>query len=97
MFEFEWDSAKAAINVRKHKVGFELAATVFADALMQSIPDKRHSTFEERWLTMGQAQDGWLLVVSHTYAETGCELTTVRLISARPATRNERRQFESDE
>ena len=53
MFEFEWDPAKAASNLRKHKVGFELAATVFQDSLMQSILDEDHSEFEQRWMTMG--------------------------------------------
>ena len=95
MFEFEWDPAKAASNLRKHKVSFELAATVFQDPFMQSIPDEDHSEFEERWITMGLARNGQLLVVSHTYVEG--DKISVRLISARPANRNERRQFESDE
>ena len=60
MFEFEWDPAKAASNLRKHKVGFELAATVFQDLLMQSILDEDHSEFEQRWITMGRARDGRL-------------------------------------
>ena len=96
MFEFKWDPAKAASNLRKHGVGFDLAATVFRDPLMRSIPDPEHSEFEERWITMAHAGDGRLLVVSHTYARTGEDRTLVRLISARSATRNERRQFESD-
>ena len=97
MFEFEWDPAKAASNLRKHKVGFELAATVFLDPLMRSILDEDHSEFEQRWITMGRARDGRLLVVSHTDAWAEGDKTSVRLISARPPTRNEQRQFESGE
>ncbi len=97
MFAFDWNPAKAAINLRKHSVSFDLAATVFQDPLMKSIFDRSHSEFEERWITMGQTKDGQLLVVSHTYAQTASEETSVRLISARPATRNERRQFEVGE
>ena len=97
MFEFEWDPAKAASNLRKHKVGFELAATVFQDPLMQSILDEDHGGFEQRWITMGRARDGRLLVVSHTDARAEGDKISVRLISARPATRSEQRQFESGE
>lgn len=93
---FDWDPAKAASNLRKHKVSFELAAAVIMDPLSKSIPDDDHSHFEERWLTMGIARNGQLLVVSHTYVETGGE-AYVRLISAREATRKERRQYESGE
>ena len=97
MFEFEWNPAKSANNTRKHKVSFELAATVFLDPLMRSILDEDHSEFEERWITMGRTRDGRVLVVSHTDVQTGGDKTLVRLISARPATRNEQRQFESGE
>ena len=97
MFEFEWDPAKAASNLRKHKVSFELAATVFKDQLMQSIPDEDRSDFEERWITMGLAGNGQLLVVSHTYTEMDGDKQSVQIISARTATRNERGQFESGE
>ena len=55
MFEFEWEPAKAASNLRRHGISFELAATVFQDPLMRSIPDEDHSEFEERWITIGQA------------------------------------------
>ena len=94
MFRFEWDPAKAASNLRKHAVSFELAATVLQDPLSQSILDGEHSAFEERWITMGLARDGRLLVVSHSDAETCGNHTLVRLISARAATSPERRQYE---
>ena len=96
-FEFEWDPAKAAKNHRKHQVDFELAATVIQDPLAISIPDQDHCAFEERWVTMGHTRDSRLLVVSHTWAETVDGMITVRLISARPATRDERHKYESGE
>jgi uncharacterized DUF497 family protein len=97
MVAFEWDPAKAASNLRKHNVSFELAATVFQDPFMKSIVDRDHSEFEERWITIGLTRHGRLLVVSHTSVQTSSDETAVRLISARPATRNERRQFELGE
>ncbi len=93
---FDWDPAKAASNLRKHNVSFELAATVFVDPLSKSIPDQDQSEFEERWITVGIARNGQLLVVSHTYVDSSGEVS-VRLISARAATRKERRQYETDE
>lgn len=95
MFEFDWDPAKAASNLRKHGVSFELAATVFSDQLATTIPDEDQSAFEERWITMGESQDGQLLVVSHTASEDDGGRTFVRIISARPATPRERRQFQT--
>ena len=93
--EFDWDRAKAASNLRKHRVSFELAATVFADWLATSVPDEDHGAFEERWITMGVAEDGRLLVLSHTSAADDGGEMLVRIISARPATPRERRQYES--
>lgn len=63
----------------------------------RSILDEDHGGFEQRWITMGRARDGRLLVVSHTDARAKDDKTSVRLISARPVTRNEQRQFESGE
>ena len=95
MFEFEWDPAKAASNLRKHDVSFELAATVFRDPLARSIPDEDHGAFEERWITIGQARGSKLLVVSHTDFRNEDDKMSVRIISARLVTPDERRQFES--
>ncbi len=96
MLAFAWDPAKAASNLRKHKVAVELAATVFLDRFAMSVVDEDHGAFEERWITMGVAQDGRLLVVSHTFAEDdGNGASVLRIISARQATPDERRQFES--
>ncbi len=94
MVTFEWDPAKAASNVRKHAVEFELAAPIIVDRSARSVLDEHHGAFEERWITMGVAQDGRLLVISHTIVEEGDDML-VRIISARPATPRERRQYES--
>jgi uncharacterized protein len=94
--EFDWDPAKAASNAAKHGVSFPQAATVLADALALTVFDAEHSEFEERWFTLGMSSEGRLLAVSHTYAVTGTEGARVRIISAREATRNERRQYEDE-
>lgn len=94
-YHFEWDPAKAAGNHRKHGAGFELAATVFQDPLALSLFDKEHSETEERWVTLGQASNGALLVVVHTYQEIDEHNAAVRIISARAATKREQRDYES--
>lgn len=63
---------------------------------MISIPDEEHSETEERWITMGQAENHKPLVVVHTYHEISANAATVRIISARPATEQEQRQYEAD-
>jgi uncharacterized DUF497 family protein len=91
--DFEWDPRKAAANRRKHRVTFEEAATAFADPLSVTVPDPDHSPARElRYILIGRSDLGRLLVVSH--AERGA---TIRLISARPATRRERGQYEEGE
>ena len=86
---FEWDAGKAAQNVRKHGVPFEEARSVFADALSLTIPDPDHSDREVRWLQLGMSNQYRLLVVSCT--ERG---DRIRIISARLATKRERRDYE---
>ena len=91
-FEFAWDPAKAAINRKRHRVSFEEAATAFYDPLSLTIPDPDHSAGEARYLLIGRASSGRLLVVSHLdEAET-----RIRIISAREPTRHERRHYEED-
>ena len=94
--EFTWDPAKAASNVTRHGVAFAQGATMFADALALTMFDGAHSEFEERWFTLGMSSEGKLLAVSHTYAATSVSSARVRMISAREATRNERRQYENE-
>lgn len=88
--KFQWDSDKASSNVRKHSASFEEAVTVFGDPLAITITDPDHSVGEFRLLTTGQSRLQRLLVVAHTEREG-----EVRLISARLATRQERRSYES--
>jgi len=87
--DFEWDEAKAESNERKHGVAFSEALTVFADPLSVTGYDRRHAEDEDRFLTMGLSVDGRLLVVSHTDRSD-----VVRIISAREATRRERKDYE---
>ena len=87
---FRWNPSKAVSNAEKHGVSFEEAVTVFGDPLAATILDPDHSVGECRFLTRGLSRAQRLLVVSHT--ERASE---VRLISARLATRQERRNYES--
>jgi len=86
---FSWDDRKAAANLRKHRISFEEAATIFEDPLLITVPDKSHANGEERFFSIGQSRRGGLIAVAHT--ETG---SRIRIISARKATRLERRTYE---
>ncbi len=86
---FEWDPQKAAINLRKHKVSFEEATTALDDPLSATAFDPDHSVGENRFITFGISNHGRLLVVSH-----GEEGEVIRIISARLASKNERRIYE---
>lgn len=96
MFEFDWDPSKAASNLRKHGIDFRMSATVILDPLSKSELDERYRDAEERWITVGKDENGQLQVVCHTYRDKGNH-TFVRIISARSATRNERRKYESEQ
>jgi uncharacterized DUF497 family protein len=86
---FEWDARKASANVRKHRVTFEQAATVFNDPAALTFADPDHSDEEFREITIGHTSQGRLLFVSH------CERAgRMRIIGARPASRAERKQYE---
>lgn len=86
---FEWDPRKAASNLRRHGVSFDEASTAFGDPLARLIDDPRHSVGEHRMVLLGRSVQDRLLVVMFT--ERG---DIIRLISARPATRRERRDHE---
>ena len=94
MSDFEWDPSKAASNLRKHGVDFRDAAAVFDDPNQLVIFDEDHSEDERRFLTIGLTTQHRLIVVSHTLRQKGGQPAT-RIISARPASRNERREYES--
>ena len=87
--EFEWDGNKAAANLRKHRVSFEDASSVLGDPLAITFQDPAHSFGEHRFLAFGVSRTGLLLVVS--FADRG---KRTRLISARQATRAERKIYE---
>lgn len=87
--QFGWDALKAAENLVKHGVSFDEASTVFSDPLAGTILDPRHST-EERFITIGLSTSQRLIVVAHADRDD-----RVRIISARRATRRERRDYES--
>lgn len=88
--EFEWDAVKAVANLGKHGVSFGEAATAFSDPLSTTISDPLHSESEARYVLLGQTRAGRLVVVVHV--DRGVR---VRLISARLATRKERKQYET--
>ena len=88
-YDFDWDAQKAVFNLKKHGVTFEQAASIFFDALSLTILDVAHSQLEERWFTLGYTTAGTLLAVAHTYQETGSNNIRIRIISARPATKQE--------
>jgi uncharacterized protein len=87
---FEWDDAKAAINLAKHGVSFEEARTVFEDAFAITIEDAAHSDFEDRYVTIGLSLISRVLLIIH--ADRG---DRIRIVSARKSTPSEREQYES--
>ena len=90
---FEWSHDKAEANESKHGVSFEEAVTCFADTLSSTISDPGHSIGERRFVLLGQSNRQRLLVVAHTEEETDGG-AIIRLVSARPATRAEVKQYE---
>ena len=95
---FTWDRAKAASNRRKHGVGFEDAVRVFDDPLHLTVQDRIENN-EQRWQTIGRAHGAVILLAAHTITEDGPEpletwpVETIRIISARAATRRERKLY----
>lgn len=89
MLTFEWDANKARANLTKHAVSFQEATTVFGDSVSITIPDPGHSQIENRFIILGRSHQGRILVVVHT--ERG---DSIRIISARPASRRERKIYE---
>ena len=93
-YEFEWDDAKAQANLAKHGVDFMDAMSVLADPLAMTRFDDEHSDEEERWVSVGRAANGQLLLIVYTFHASGPNTALVRLISARAASRRERAQYE---
>ena len=89
--EFEWDVNKATTNKGKHGITFEEASTVFGDPLAFIFDDEEHSAHEPREIIIGHSERNRLLLVSYTERSA-----RVRIISARPATRRERKDYEEN-
>jgi uncharacterized DUF497 family protein len=87
--QFEWNGRKAQTNKKKHGVTFEEASTIFGDLLSITIADPVHSIGEGRFITIGRSINEKLIVVVYTDRDD-----IVRIISARKATKNEKRQYE---
>lgn len=91
MLIFEWDFKKAKTNLEKHGISFEEASTAFRDPLSLTIDDPLHSRDEERLVLIGMSYNNYLLIVVHT--ERG---DNIRIISARKATKKERKYYETN-
>lgn len=91
MIEFEWNPAKAASNQKKHGVSFEEAKSVFYDEFAIQFFDEESAVTEERFLMLGLSNEARVLVVCHCERGAG---NIIRIISARKATRNERKYYE---
>lgn len=89
--EFEDNPVKATHNLKKHKVSFEEAASVFGDSMAYTFADPDHSVGEERWLMLGLSLKGRVLAVIFTHRRG-----KYRIISARSATRHERKIYEEN-
>jgi uncharacterized DUF497 family protein len=87
---FSWDDRKARENLRKHGVSFEEATTAFADERARLKHDPSHSHDEDRFILLGFSAKLRMLVVAHCYRQAETEIS---IISARKATRNERKQY----
>jgi len=90
---FDWDPQKDSMNQAKHGIPFSEAKEIFDDPLHLSYMDYRYSYFEERWISIGQTKKLNLVVVANLFFTADGE-EIVRIIAAREATQNERRQYE---
>ena len=89
---FVWDETKAESNLKKHKIPFKEAQTVFSDPNARMIFDPEHSEDEDRFILLGISSELRLLVVCHCYIENDM---VIRIISARKANKNEQKQYGS--
>ena len=88
-YSFEWDPKKAESNLKKHGVSFDEGITAFGDPLSMNMPDPDHSEGEQRFIVLGTSAQSRTVVVSYTERPP-----RTRIISARLATRRERKQYE---
>lgn len=88
---FEWDEAKAKLNVSKHNIGFEEGRTIFNDPMLLTYADTEHNEHEKRFINIGLSITGRVLVLIHTE-----RYGRIRIISCRKATGSERKRYEED-
>jgi uncharacterized DUF497 family protein len=91
MIKFEWDAAKAATNIKKHGISFEEAKSVFFDDFAVQFFDQENSHTEDRFLMLGMSNKTNLLLICHCERDDG---NTIRVISARKATKNESKNYQ---
>lgn len=93
MIQFEWDTTKAASNLKKHGISFDEAKSVFYDEFAVQFYDDGHSDDEDRFLMLGFSCESKILLVCHCERDSG---HTIRIISARKATTNERKHYKGN-
>jgi uncharacterized DUF497 family protein len=86
---FEWDEEKAKANLKKHRVGFDEATSVFADPYSLTIHDPDHSADEQRYIDIGTSDKGRVLVVVYTERDSN-----IRIVNCRKTTPSERKLYE---
>lgn len=98
MLAFEWNQAKARVNLRKHGVSFTEAQSVFYDESAIQYYDEENSGYEDRFILLGLSNESNLLMVSHSEREgTGkSDNESIRIISARKATKSESKYYSGD-
>ena len=94
MIKFEWDDSKNKTNIKKHGISFEEASSVFYDEDALIISDESHSQKEERFIMIGFSYKFNILVACHCYRQNE---SIIRIISARKATKNERKEYLGNE
>ncbi|NET78743.1 BrnT family toxin [Okeania sp. SIO1F9] len=93
-YNFDWNPAKEKQYIRKHKLNFRLASTIFRNPYQLTIYDEEHSQDEDRWITIGLDETGILRVVIHTFKEINKSSYLIRIISARKATLTETQVYQ---
>jgi len=92
-YNFEWDMGKASSNLRKHRVSFNEATTVFRDPRAISIYDNAHNESEDRWMTLGISDRGKILVVCHTFVQLNNDTVCIRIFTSRKANQQEQKHY----
>jgi uncharacterized DUF497 family protein len=93
---FEWDANKARANIRKHKVSFDEAKTIFDDPYLVTFLDEFHSDSKERYISVGYSTSNRILLAVHTEHQETRETLVIRIISCRKATPSERKFYEKE-